>query len=305
MPLYARIVFSMLVILPGCDLRFSDHAGDAGPLADGMAQEEAEALGDLEGGSSVDPGAKPLAADDDTGPAPPNTPSDPVAPDAGSEPFTPDAGSDPITPDAGSDPITPDGGIDIPVDGGGSPPDGGVPSTCPSGMLYIASANVCIDRYEASMGVGGAAASEPDVMPWDKVSWSGASAACAAAGKRLCEEDEWESACSGPPPGTVFPYGDTYEEHTCNTLAHGVLHNLPTGSMTGCEGGYQGLFDMSGNVREWINVCSGADCRTAGGSYTNQGSWADHFMKCGNQHQVLSTLNVEFIGFRCCKDPDF
>ena len=181
-------------------------------------------------------------------------------------------------------------------------PDAGDGELCPEEMIYIPSAAVCIDRYEASQGNGGAPLSIAGVLPWAGLGWADAGNACQAAGKRLCEEDEWYSACSGP-QGTVFPYGDSYEDHTCNGNAHGVYTAVPTGSMSSCEGGYPGLFDMSGNVREWINVCSGTKCSQAGGSYSNQGLNADHFLQCGNYHQIAPEIESAIMGFRCCLTP--
>src|SRR6185436_16280233 len=58
-----------------------------------------------------------------------------------------------------------------------------------------------------------------------------AESACAAAGKRLCTRGEFVTACRGE-DGTVYPYGDTFEEDACNVYreAHPatLLHGNPS-----------------------------------------------------------------------------
>ncbi len=112
------------------------------------------------------------------------------------------------------------------------------------------------------------------------VDWCDARAYCEWAGKRLClgkggaptngeESGEWSSACSAQFT-RKFPYGDTYDPTACNgkDLAAGGL--VEVGSLPGCEGGIPGVFDMSGNVEEWVGSCAGAgadaQCRSSGGS---------------------------------------
>ena len=166
---------------------------------------------------------------------------------------------------------------------------------CPEHMVEIPWFDLCVDAYEASVGAGGAAASLPGADPWTSINWADAAAACAAAGKRLCSPAEWESACGGPEE-TEFPYGDTYEPDRCNTLDHGIGHALPTGSMTGCTGGYPGIFDMSGNVFEWVGECLDGECYMAGGAFEG-----DHeYTHCRVVYRSVELASVSHLGFRCC-----
>ncbi|MFH0902296.1 MAG: SUMF1/EgtB/PvdO family nonheme iron enzyme [Pseudomonadota bacterium] len=186
--------------------------------------------------------------------------------------------------------------------GGDARPDGSSAShedddACPADMVVIPSLNVCIDRYEASQGEGGKAESVFGVMPWANVSWYSARDACIAAEKRLCDESEWFDACSGPAPGTVYPYGDTYDPQACNGDEHGVNAAVPTGSMTTCEGGYPGVFDMSGNLWEWTSTCG----RVRGGAFFNRELVID-YLRCRYRADRVPVDDVDgdTIGFRCC-----
>ena len=119
-----------------------------------------------------------------------------------------------------------------------------------------------------------------------------AEAACAAAGKRLCSLDEFVTACRGQ-DDTLFPYGDTYEDGVCNVfreehpaaLLHGnasIGHLNPrlnrvlsqgrpllqrTGESPACRSrwGDDAVYDMVGNLDEWVDEGAGA---FAGGFYS-------------------------------------
>ena len=164
---------------------------------------------------------------------------------------------------------------------------------CPSDMVLITElGDVCIDRYEASEGPEGVARSVAGEMPWNNVSHDVAAAACVAAGKRLCAADEWFAACEGRDENS-FPYGDGFVEDRCND--HGSAGPLETGSFEECEGGYPGLFDMSGNVAELIAECPTEPCRIRGGSYTAR----EADLRCTADYEATEH-RLPYTGFRCC-----
>lgn len=171
---------------------------------------------------------------------------------------------------------------------------------CQSDMVYVPTASVCIDRFEASHDIGNIARSNPGVQPWVNVTWENAKSGCEAAGKRLCTEAEWEAACVGPAPGSIYPYGDVFGAHTCNGADHGVGAAVNTGSMTNCEGGFPHIFDMSGNVWEWTSTCSGS-CRARGGSFSLGGDYLT--MRCSGATSFETNGDTAYLGFRCCMDP--
>jgi formylglycine-generating enzyme len=150
------------------------------------------------------------------------------------------------------------------------------------------------------------------------VDWCDAYAFCKAHGKRLCgrigggatpyadnqnaAQDQWYNACSSG--GTrEYPYGDTYDPQACNVSDKGVSLAVSVGSLPTCEGGFTGIFDMSGNAWEWEDSCeasTGPDdsCRRRGGAYVN-----DEFnVVCKVGKTQPRGLGTPYVGFRCCAD---
>jgi formylglycine-generating enzyme required for sulfatase activity len=93
--------------------------------------------------------------------------------------------------------------------------------------------------------------------------------------------------------------------HACNGDYHLIGHSLPTGSMTTCEGGFTGIFDMSGNVGEWTSDLVSTKIQYLGGSFhdcTNPGGCPSNDLAYGMRctGQFPSPTNQGQIGFRCC-----
>lgn len=148
------------------------------------------------------------------------------------------------------------------------------------------------------------------------VDWCDAEAYCKWAGRRLCGKlgggpapkevdhdgslSEWVHACM-PTPGASYPYGNTFNANACNTKSSSDW-SAPVASYTGCVGGVSGLYDMIGNVAEWINSTHVQDGNDYGGT---QGGWYGGLddglgMKCSGGGFYTRATMADFIGIRCC-----
>jgi formylglycine-generating enzyme len=167
------------------------------------------------------------------------------------------------------------------------------------------------------------AVSERGVVPQGYLSYYSAKRACERAGKRLCSELEWQTACRGE-GDTTFPYGQTYREAPCNVAQPHhpafVLHGLssaghldprlnlllvgdeepvlwPTGASEQCRSRWadDGIYDMVGNLDEWVDTLEGA---FRGGFYARKTQKG-----CDARISNHSAAYFDYsTGARCCKD---
>ena len=155
------------------------------------------------------------------------------------------------------------------------------------------------------------------------VDWCDAVAYCSWAGKRLCgkigggpaapsklsdpTESQWFAACSKV-GARDYPYEGGYQAARCNDEA---VYPGDVGSYEGCEGGFEGIFDMSGNVAEWEDACADnpgtpsedQSCTLRGGAFYNQGQPAS--LTCAVPDAPMQSMRKSAghtVGFRCCSD---
>jgi sulfatase modifying factor 1 len=160
------------------------------------------------------------------------------------------------------------------------------------------------------------------VRPQGYVTGIVAEAACAAAGKRLCTEDEFVMACRGE-RDTQFPYGADYVDGACNVFREDhpatLLHENPslghldprldrvpgrkgpllraTGESPRCASpwGDDAVYDLVGNLDEWLDDPAGA---FAGGFFARSTrNGCDAFVGA----HPKSYLDYS-TGVRCCGD---
>lgn len=153
----------------------------------------------------------------------------------------------------------------------------------------------------------------PD-QPVVGVNWHNVSAYTKWAGKRLPTEAEWEKAVRGGLTGKKYPCGDKFTHDGANCNGTGGRnrweYTAPVGSFS--PNGY-GLYDMSGNVREWCADWYGSYSSSPQNNPTGPGSGAwrvlrggswhcrDDCLRCANRYGYFPSETCNLIGFRCAE----
>ena len=201
---------------------------------------------------------------------------------------------------------------------------------CAWNSEYAPKTNDSCDADEADL------TKDPD-LPVVCVDWCDASTYCAWRGKRICgaiaggpesfadvaamndvTKSQWYAACAGGGAAPrKYPYGDSYQP-LCNDLANGGKP-VPSGSLSSCHGPagtpQAAVFDLSGNVYEWVDNCqestaaaSERSCRVRGGYFMNEDvsdAGTFEYLRCDFNAVMfgLSKPRSQFddhIGIRCC-----
>ncbi|WP_437669385.1 SUMF1/EgtB/PvdO family nonheme iron enzyme [Sorangium sp. So ce131] len=177
----------------------------------------------------------------------------------------------------------------------------------------------CMDRYEYP--------NVPGELPRTLTSWEQAADLCAAQGKRLCTEAEFNFACEGPEQ-LPYAYGYERDAETCNQdrdyrfpdHSQRLLHyeacqqnercaaelarldgREPAGARAACAS-WAGVFDLNGNVNEWVVR---TDQKAPYRSGLKGGWWGPIRSQC----RPMTTFHKEDdygyeVGFRCCADAE-
>jgi hypothetical protein len=155
------------------------------------------------------------------------------------------------------------------------------------------------------------------------VNFCQAAAYCKFSGRRLCgrigggpalpssfadfAKDQWHNACTAQGV-SVYPYGNAYDPKACNgadlsTADGGPMGPEPWAALQTCIG-VELIVEMSGNVAEWEDACSGSAgagdaCAVRGGSYLS----GQAALRC-DSGGALPTQPRSYqgpdVGFRCC-----
>lgn len=167
----------------------------------------------------------------------------------------------------------------------------GAAPSAPDNMLFVNAGSFAfrIDPYEASELAPGEFLPAPYQKPRASISRAEAQLACQRGGKRLCTLAEWTSACLGL-HGHSYSYGDQYEDGRCQVSEQAI----ESGLRRGCRND-AGIFDMVGNLMEWVADDRGELGVVAGGSFQS-GERASCFLRLHTPPDVRQNQ----IGFRCC-----
>ena len=151
--------------------------------------------------------------------------------------------------------------------------------------------------------------------PVEQVSWTTIQGYLSATGLRLPTEAEWEYACRA---GTQTPfYNGSRDENTVGALAwYGPNSGLQTHAVGGKAANGFGLYDMLGNVWEWVN--DWYDYTYPSGAQTNptgpeSGTWrvlrggtyihrSDN-VRSSYRHPDPPGFTERYVGFRVARTP--
>ena len=165
--------------------------------------------------------------------------------------------------------------------------DNGEPDEKPEVVAFTQA--YCVDEYEYPNKQG--------EMPLADVSFDTAAQLCAAQGKHVCNELEWERACRGP-RGAIYTNTQDYKQIKCNLNSPGAQ---ASGANPECGNDY-GVTDMTGNLWEWVD-----------GTYSEESPWplikggafkkGPLFASCYARFTQPPEAESDSVGFRCCAAP--
>lgn len=166
-----------------------------------------------------------------------------------------------------------------------------------------------------------------DDYPVVNVSWYQAKAYCEWRGARLPTEAEWEKAARGD-SGFIFPWGNNFVTTNLNfcdkncsqswamlEADDGYAYTAPVTAFPWGQSSY-GLYNMSGNVAEWVDdwyqaYPGGNPAASADFGETDKvvrgGSWFDpppFMIRADHRFSLWPEASYDLVGFRCARDTN-
>lgn len=175
----------------------------------------------------------------------------------------------------------------------------------------------CMDRYEYP--------NHPGELPITLTAWTTAASLCAGQGKRLCTEREFTFACEGEemrpyatgftresqkcnidaptrrPRKPLYPWEQCQASPRCRKAFARLDRRKPSGAMDACVSPF-GIFDLNGNVNEWVSLPWESAPHRAG---IKGGWWGPVRNRCRAITLAHDEKYMGYeVGFRCCSDPE-
>jgi sulfatase modifying factor 1 len=137
-----------------------------------------------------------------------------------------------------------------------------------------------------------------DDEPVVHITWDEANDYCNYLGGKLPSKREWSLAAyteTRAIPSDGFVRGESYQYPVGNSpvgMNNNKSHHLPVGKT---KKGVNGLYDMGGNVWEWLSDRDGNEALTAGGSWW----YGPHKTQIEGMQFKPASFYAVYVGFRC------
>lgn len=147
--------------------------------------------------------------------------------------------------------------------------------------------------------------------PVTGVTWQDAQDYATWAGKRLPKEQEWEYVARGGEKEYLFPWGNDWIDGNANVLRSSNWLLAPVGSFRQDRSALGDVFDLAGNVSEWVEDSYQYAPRFKvfrGGNVAEKQLNTQRFYdfpvapEAGRDRDAYERFTLRKVGFRCAKD---